>query len=217
MNDVNVFYHAYCVNDCYERFMRSYNKMLSSGLVAASKSINVILVGEKKEEVYEKIHKHDKVICLIKENCTGETETLHHLWQQAKSTTPFYALYLHSKGASHGYNNPNIDSWIEYMEYFCITRFSDCLNILQEYDTCGVNLQPEPLWHYSGNFWWANSSYIQKLNKLDVAASSNPSAFSERWYCEFWLFDKMQAKAYNMHQSNVNHYCSTYPKSKYEI
>jgi hypothetical protein len=102
------------------------------------------------------------------------------------------------------------------MEHFCITRYKDCVKLLGEYDTVGVNLQSNPLWHYSGNFWWANSSYIKQLDRFDVSKSSNPSAFSERWYCEFWLFDKMQAKACSLHQSNVDHYCSVYSKEQYE-
>ena len=215
MKEINVFYHAYCVNDCYERFIKTYNKMSSSGLLKDAKNIHVVLVGEKKEEIQEKIEALEKVNCIVREKSSGEVETLHYLWEQSQTLSPFCGLYLHSKGASHGYNNTNIDSWIEYMEYFCITRYKDSINRLNEYDTCGVNLQSEPLWHYSGNFWWANSSYIKTLSKLDVTKSSNPSAFSERWYCEFWLFDKMQARAYSMHQSSVNHYSSVYPKNNY--
>ena len=214
MKKLNVYYHAYCVNDCYERFMRSYNKMLNSGLVEECTNINVVLVGQNKDKVYNQISELPKIRCHLKDVSTGETETLHLLWEDAQNDPNFYGFYLHSKGVSHG-TNANIESWVQYMEYFCIEQYKACIEMLQTHDTVGVNLQKDPLWHYSGNFWWANSNYIKTLEKLDVNKSSNPCFFSERWYCEFWLFDKKQAKACSLHQSDVNHYCSIYSQEKY--
>ena len=41
--------------------------------------------------------------------------------------------------------------------------------------------------HYSGNFWWANSSYIQKL---DLDYIYNEEKGWTRWKSEFWIGTK---------------------------
>lgn len=83
---------------------------------------------------------------------------------------PFKLYYMHSKGFLSGdfqRRNPAV-LWKEYMEYFNIERWEDCVKALDDYDICGVEWRERPKMHFSGNFWWARSKYLQKLpNILD--------------------------------------------------
>jgi hypothetical protein len=87
-----------------------------------------------------------------------------------------YIMYFHLKGITHR-NNPGIHDWRNYMEYWTIDRWKDCIDLLDSgYDTCGTNYihgnflgidQKIRNWqHYSGGFWWAKTSYIKKLDRL---------------------------------------------------
>ena len=71
---------------------------------------------------------------------------------------------MHTKGASLA-DTPlqrAVNAWRKYMEYFNLERWRDCVEVLTEHETCGVELQSEDS-HYSGNFWWATSEYIRRL------------------------------------------------------
>lgn len=129
-----------------------------------------------------------------------------------------YVLYLHHKGAMNP-NNPCVDDWRRFMLHHTVTRWKDCVNVLdQGYDTAGVNLQMTPLMHYSGNFWWAKSGYIKRLPKIKLPKEagyktqfdiprSGPEAY--RFDAEFWL-GLANPRAFSFKDSGVNHYHHRY-------
>ena len=117
----------------------------------------------------------------------------------------FYCYYLHSKGVSklnqRGRINP-IKSWRNYMEYFIIDKYNNCIVELNSgVDAVGVKLRPTPkgnpnntlmFWwgksnispipkHFSGNFWWSKSDYIKKLPDIKILSKY------DRHEAEFWI------------------------------
>ncbi len=122
--------------------------------------------------------------------------------------------YIHTKGASTG-NNICIDEWRQYMLHFNLKNVSKITKILQECDTCGVDLVDTPVLHYSGNFWWSRSSHIAKL----LLPRDLPTVLSERHKCEFWITSNEQGKYHTLHNSNIDVYCrhlTRYPHEMYE-
>jgi hypothetical protein len=105
------------------------------------------------------------------------------------------------------------------MEYFLIEKWEDCILKLKDYDTCGVNLNtelPSIKTHYSGNFWWANSSYIRKIPRFDMTNCTVPYVMGNpRGYCEFWLTDNNFGNHFSMYTSNIDHYATPYSRNKY--
>lgn len=92
------------------------------------------------------------------------------------ATEEEYLMYFHLKGITH-LNNQGIIDWRNYMEYWTIDRWRDCIELLDRgHDTCGTNyihgnflgidLKTRNWQHYSGGFWWARTSYIKKLKRL---------------------------------------------------
>jgi hypothetical protein len=112
----------------------------------------------------------------------------------------FNILYIHTKGVSTPYNEC-INDWRKYMSYFNIIKYEDCLNILKENDTCGVDLRKEPTLHYSGNYWWAKSEYIKKLPTFDKMKL----IISERHKAEFWICS-VDGNHYSMFDCGINQY-----------
>lgn len=86
------------------------------------------------------------------------------------ATNPDYKLlYLHTKGVTH-INKASYKfktSWRYYMLYSLVDNFDNCIHILNDdYDTVGCQyLESDSVFprHYSGNYWWAKTSYLQKL------------------------------------------------------
>ena len=106
-------------------------------------------------------------------------------------------LYIHSKGVTRSSNNKNqrlqisfrdtvfpvfnsvedknVIDWRNCMEFFLICNHEKCIQLLDEYDTVGINYNNLPLQHYSGNFWWSTAKYYNTLpDIIDYSDHINP-------------------------------------------
>lgn len=134
-------------------------------------------------------------------------------------------LYVHSKGVNiHGsmaYENGSdynqcIEDWREYMLYFVVEKYKDCLDLLATglYDGVGVDLRSRPHLHFSGNFWWATSDYIKTLcSPRDVRIN----IASERHKCEFWI-GSGNGRLRSLHDCGIDcgqRHLQLYPRNKY--
>jgi len=78
-----------------------------------------------------------------------------------------YILYLHTKGASklNDANYSKLEDWRHFMNYFNIEKCIDAFKIFEksDFNTYGVHYISSNAPHYSGNFWWAKSSYLKTI------------------------------------------------------
>lgn len=226
---IKIFYHAYCVNDCLDRFLNSYNKIRDCGLLNRCVQIYLVLVGPNKDQIYNSVNHLYKVSVIKKDEDSNEIETLNLIWQMSQ-TDKFYCLYLHSKGVTridkYNYYGEHVNAWVEYLEHFCITKYKDCLIKIKEGNTCGVEIRQFPSIHYTGNMWWANSEYIKNLNDPFKYTFSNISRLNDatekdikRVQFEFWLTDDNNNVPITLNQSylNFNFYIYKFPKTYYKI
>jgi len=118
-------------------------------------------------------------------------------------------LYLHTKGITYvgvlGYEN--VLDWINYMLHFLCTKSGDCLKLLDTHDAAGCNFSEDPKPHFSGNFWWANSSHIKKLDT---------GLLTDKMSAEWWVLSK-PVKKVSLWQSGKNHFHERYLKNEYTI
>jgi hypothetical protein len=165
----------------------------------------------------------DKVEIVFYPRNNEITDTMKWVRDYSANNPGDYILFFHTKGLTH-YNRPTED-WRKYMEYFSIERWGDCIAKLDEgYDCCGVmwNIDtPIGIWpHYSGAFWWANTSYINTLNH---------GYLDDQWKYmrEFWIGSNPNVRQFEFHNSRLNdkesliankgHYDVPYPRCNYEI
>jgi hypothetical protein len=138
--------------------------------------------------------------------------TLENLWSDAmESTEEYYILYIHNKGVTHtDYAIKHAKYWRQYMLYFCVTKWQNCIKELEKFNAVGVDLSQENdnIW-FVGNFWWTKSSYVKKLE--------NPIKFiNDRMYAEMWLGSKTTLSDFkSLHNSNINHYEIGYKQNFY--
>lgn len=164
-----------------------------------------------------------KVEVVVYPDNKEEADTLKWIRDYAKDNPGDYVLYFHMKGITK--QNAATEDWRKYMEYFVIERWKDCIAKLDEgYDCCGVmwnSHTPIGEWpHFSGNFWWANTSYINTLNHEYLE-------LTWRYYREFWIGSNPNVNQYEFHNSRMNdrhsleahkgHYDVVYPREKYAL
>ena len=219
----DVFYHMFCANDYLQRFETTLKKIRESSLYTIVENFHINVITDTPDEfklVQSSLIQNNFKFYNICKTPSGETDTiklLHEICKQHLKSKPI--LYLHSKGVSR-VGNANVQAWVDYMEYFVITKWKDCISKLTDYDTCGVNLQKDPGLHYSGNFWWANSSYVSKLKEFNESMNNWKVPHYgpvDRAYCEFWLLDNNVCKPTTLHNSNVDHYGTLYSETNYKF
>lgn len=154
-----------------------------------------------------------KIINCSKDKELYELATLNLLYSslQYDKDNNYKILYLHTKGVTRG-NNPRINDWKYCMLYFLVENAQHCIALLDKYDTIGINHSLQPYPHYSGNFWWARSSYILTLKML-IPYEKNSS---NKMKCEWWILTNPNANFLVLHRSQKNHYMSLYPRTKYD-
>ena len=186
---IYIYYHIALIGDHARIVNNTVNKILSSKLYEAVNSIN----------------------CLVYKDVTEfEYPTLNKLYEHS-IVEDAYFLYIHTKGVNPDWahiNQEHLADWRNLMEYFTIEKWKKCVESLEKYDTIGVNFGYKPYKHYSGNFWWSKSSYLRTLEK--------PKRTKNRFEHEAWI-GTGNINPCLLHSSNVNHYYSLYPKSKYEV
>jgi hypothetical protein len=198
-SNIAIFYHLYQINDWKKLYQEQINSLIISGLYEKCDFIHIGINGDQ-----ELPFVLNKMRITYNENKILEANTLNSLWDFCNENPDYKVLYIHSKGVTH-LNNVHCEyttnAWRIYLEYFVINKWEECAQDLNEYDCAGTewkdysllqdqNTQEyvkEPNSHYAGNFWWANASYIQKL---DLDYIYNEKDERGRYRSEFWIGTK---------------------------
>jgi hypothetical protein len=82
------------------------------------------------------------------------------------TSSSYYLFYFHTKGVTR-----DVETMHEFherrknLDYFILERHEVCLFWLDhDYDAVGVCFCLYPALHFSGNFWWARSSHLDRLS-----------------------------------------------------
>jgi len=174
---IAVFYHVYQVNNWREIFWDQITLLFDTGLLEASSLVHIGVNGDLPLEF-------DNPKFTIKYNSHQETEadTLYSLYDFCQKNPDYQVLYFHTKGVTK-YGTSHRDSchwWRKLMEHHLIRNWQNAVEKLKESDSAGILFREFPQNHYSGNFWWVNADYINRLTPIT-------SRDSDRFKSEFWL------------------------------
>jgi len=208
MTNIKIFYHVYCNNNTKSIFLDQVKKIIWSGLYNKSYKIYCFLAGEEKmvkiiSDIISNLGSKFTIAKIGIDDTSFERFTLLNIKEFIEKEDKI--LYIHTKGVMRHNVNPEyteaVEHWRDFMEYFLIYKHHDCIQLLDNYDTVGVN-QSENIHygvpkHYSGNFWWCKAEYYQLLD--DFISYHDPCN------TEFYICSK-SPNMYNItHNQNASH------------
>lgn len=196
---MDIFFHVYLKNDFSHILLSKFKKFKASGLYEKSNKIYLSLFGdiEKHQEfltdlkdLYSKI----EYVLIANKEFDNEADTLNFMLKKASeysSNTPM--LYVHAKGVSHTHPimKKNIGAWVRYLDLYTINKWEECIQGLRDNDAAGGLYESSDPKHFSGNFFWANSEYIQSLPRI---TSYNIDNYNRG---EFWILSNT-SKVYSL-------------------
>ena len=210
---IAIFYHVLQQGNWSEMYYDQIYKLQTTALYDSAEHIHIGVNGELPMPF-----ELDKPTLVRNSFIGSEINTLTALWEFCQKNPEHKVLYLNSLGVTYYdtiYGPEKKRHWREYLEYFTVEKWRNCFEYLNEYDCVGTEWRAQDAdfnWgppHYSGNFWWANASYI---NKLDVNYLKD--APHDRFNCEFWI-GTGNPKQYNYFNSNRNLYWYNILRSEY--
>jgi hypothetical protein len=195
----NIFgvYYIYCENNWKDVVTEQIQTIYNSNILSFTKKLYVVISYKEQEEldfIQKQFNSENIKFYSIKNNLQFEFPALK-LIKQICEKYVCNIFYMHTKGTGiseknmyfyHGSTDIKhlqscVRDWRHFMEYFLLYKAKENILLLEKYDACGVNLIDTPKKHFSGNFWWSKSSYINKLQNIDTIDTSY------RWNAEFWI------------------------------
>lgn len=184
----------------------------TSGLLNCVNKVCVLNIGNPISDNYiTELGDKYYVINYSDEVSLAELPTLRLMHRFAIVKPHCNMLYIHTKGVSYNKNTPryrNVQDWTNLMLYFLIEKYKNCVENLKNNDTVGCDYYDRndgiPK-HFSGNFWWATSSYIKTLDVNQLNTRND----AEMWVC------RNNPSFVECHHSTVDHYMSPYPRKQY--
>jgi hypothetical protein len=216
-------YHIFCSNNWKDVVLEQIDTLKNSDLMNFIDKLFITI-----------IYKNDEDISFIEKTLSNYNYEIHYKTKNNEFEFPALScvknlakkencniFYFHTKGVSitkenmkfyHNSTDINhllncVDDWRNYMSYFVIERYKTCLETLKTYDACGVNLSHNPSKHFSGNFWWSKSEYINKLPEIDTVNKNH------RWNAEFWI-GSANGNLHSFHNNSAG-YQQRVPKETY--
>lgn len=171
---MDIFFHVYLKNDFSHILLNKFKKFKASGLYEKANKIYLTLFGDIEQhqeflsdlkDLYIKI----EYVNITNKEFHNEADTLNFIIKKAEGyekNTPM--LYIHTKGASYTHPNikKNINAWVRYLDLYTINKWEECVDALENNDAAGGFYVEDPK-HFQGNFWWANSSYLKNLPRVN--------------------------------------------------
>lgn len=194
-----VFSHNYIDHNWHEIVEEQLSKLVRSGLYDEATEIYYGAYANDNFQLYKFINVvkfwdlKNKIRIVIHPFNDGEKQTMILLQETIKSYPDAYVLYYHTKGITSKLNHPdepnfsyrNVESWRHAMEYFNIEEWKTCIQELSigPTNTLGIFYVGDSGFPYkyffSGNFWWAKSSYLDTLPSMKER--------DNRMGCELWI------------------------------
>lgn len=182
---VKGFYHVLLVGHWYTVVSEQMRILLTSGLYNECEEINVCCLGSESElKLFGRLflHQYPKLIPRYYSENVLEYE-FPALKMIEVDRSEYVGFYFHAKGVTKP-SDTLVNHWRSWLNEAILNRWRQHRdNVEGEYDVSGVNYLEPPLHprHFSGNFWWFNRAYINKLPNIDSLNKSH------RWDAEQWI------------------------------
>lgn len=185
------FYHCYLINDWYTVVTDQLRIILTSGLYDACEEIRIGCIGFHEdrallEKLIVDLYPKFKIKYFSTNPEDYEFTTLKLIEQD---NSQYAGVYFHTKAISRPFE-PIISHWRSWLNEAILNRWREHYErVTNGYDVSSVNEMKSPD-HFSGNFYWFNRNYINRLPKIDTLDKTH------RWYAEQWVCMCKDRKTY---------------------
>jgi hypothetical protein len=196
MRDIYLFLHICSLQRYKEIFQETWEKSIPMFNDCKKMYINVVGPGRMEDVV----PKNDKIELTHYSDNPQEWEfPTQHLVQKICKEKKCYVLYYHLRGVTSPLDNLNVVDNRRYLTYFNVEKYKIGLNLLEDgFDVVSVDLATWPVFHFSGNMWWARSEHINSLVDMeDLPGIPNFYAkddIKHRHRCEMWITSNPKSK-----------------------
>ena len=203
---IKAFLHIATMGEYQKIFDELISSVFESKLINNIDELNICLTGDG-ELIFGQTSPNIKIHRVGKID-EFEFPTLQLIENEINKTdSNIKILYFNGLGVTG--NNLFKQSWRKYLTYFNIYQFMECIKALDNgYNVAGVDWRIDPVPHFSGNFWWANSSYLKTLPKIQsLNKPYSPIILTLRHNAEMYIgMNNSIVKPRILHQSNVSQY-----------
>lgn len=157
-------YHLACMNHYIDVFCEQFDLLHSSGLYTASNKLLIYISKYDDNPILDnklKEYDPDNKFLIFKSKDNLKEKFAINLFRNHISNES-YMFYFHSKGVSRKITSPS-QVWRKNLDFYTISKWKISLELLKNYDAVGCFLTRWPVYHFSGNFWWAKIDYIIDL------------------------------------------------------
>lgn len=183
---IKIFWHIYLVEHWYSVVEDQLRILLTSGLYDACEEINIGCIGriggEKERGFLDKfiVDLYPKLKVKYYSQTPEEYEfpTIRLIEQDKED---YVGLYFHAKAVTKS-SETVMNHWRTWLNEAILNRWRLHYRNIESgnYDVSSVNFVMHPH-HFSGNFFWFNRRYIDRLPKIDKMD------WSYRWGAEQWI------------------------------
>lgn len=177
------FWHVYMINDWYTVVTDQLRILLTSGLYDECEEISIGCIGfpEEKallEKLVVNLYPKLKIKYYSQEPMEYEFPTLRLI---EADDSEYVGFYFHTKAITRSFETI-ISHWRLWLNESVINQWrGHRANVENSYDASSVNFCKSPD-HFSGNFWWFNRRYIDRLPAIDSLELNNRYS-AEQWIC----------------------------------
>jgi hypothetical protein len=172
-NKIYGVYFICCLGNYLEIVAEQMDTLRRSGLLRKAETIFcfICLYNEEVIQVLEPYLSKLKIISTA-ENLY-ERFALDNFRAHIPTSDPYYMFYFHTKGVSRDAEKmKEFHERRKNLDFFILERHEVCLFWLDhKYDAVGTTMSLYPALHFSGNFWWARSSHLDRLSPTIISPS----------------------------------------------
>jgi len=224
MKKINIYYHVCLINNGLSIAQEQLYLLHMSGLLSKCNALNIGVLYENLDDYtqltkiisYYNLDNKIKILFYKHNDGSWEQDTAIEFKKYSDSINDDeYILYFHNKGTTHYNKSSEISTryWRHYLEHFNILKWEDCISKLDDgYESCGVQWLPGFYSkHYSGTFFWINTSIIKKI---DTEYFKNTSKFER--FCIEALPGVVEHNAFSFCNVDDNLYSTILKQERYK-
>ena len=164
-------YFICCIKH-YLEIVKEQLTCLDKGLLDKTDKLIIFITNYDKDKCVELdniLNSYGDKFILIKTQSNLYEKYAINNYKNYITDTEYYLYYFHTKGLKDK-EDPffhTFSSRRQLLNYYTLIQYNINIKLLEIYDAVGCSLNLYPKKHFSGNFWWSKSSYLQNMGNIN--------------------------------------------------